>query len=104
MLIAAAVAIPIIDQLEDDINNNYGGEFEFEDEPVDNYYRDHDGEFDADGARRAAGWLVFVGSTAIVFHSLLLIVRFLYLCLVVKKYLMPFLIMVSYACMMYLCI
>ena len=45
---------------------------------------------EADSYRGAAGWVLFVGSAAILFHVSMIIVRILYLASVVEKYIKPY--------------
>ena len=60
MLIAAAVAISAIDDL-DDFAHQYDSEFRH-----------------ADSYRGAAGWLLFVGIAAVIYHGIMIIIRILY--------------------------
>ena len=60
MLIAAAVAISAIDDL-DDFAQQYGDEFRH-----------------ADSYRGAAGWLLFVGIAAVIYHGIMIIIRILF--------------------------
>ena len=60
MLIAAAVAISAIDDL-DDFAHQYDSEFKH-----------------ADSYRGAAGWLLFVGIVAVIYHGIMIFIRALY--------------------------
>ena len=60
MVIAAAVAISAINDL-DDTANVYGNEYRH-----------------ADDYRGAAGWLIFVGIVAIIYHGFMIFIRILY--------------------------
>lgn len=93
VLIAAATAIPAIDQVKDAINN---GILEFKDynniRVVDD---ENDGTFDANGSRGVAVLALLVGLAATVFHFIMLIIRCLYLCSTVEKHFLYYLAMVS---------
>ena len=77
VLIAAAIAVSAINEV-DDIANERGGEYE-----------------GADRYRGAAGWLVFVGCAAIVFHVVMINIQILYFKCTVKKCLTQYSIIVS---------
>ena len=77
VLIAATIALSAINEV-DDIANERSGEYE-----------------DADSYRGAAGWLVFVGSAAIVFDVVMISIQILYFKCTVKKYFTQYSIIVS---------
>ena len=77
VLIAAAIALSAINEV-DDIANERSGEYE-----------------DADSYRGAAGWLVFVGCAAIVFDVVMISIQILYFKCTVKKYFTQYSIIVS---------
>ena len=60
MLSAASVTISAVNDIDDYINS-FGGEF------------DH-----ADSYRGAAGWLLFVGLAAVIYHGITIIFRIVY--------------------------
>ena len=68
LLIAASITLFAVNNLEDDADER-GQEYE-----------------DARSNRGAAGWLVFLAVTAIVFHSLMIFIRILYLFLTIENY------------------
>ena len=78
VLIPASVAIPAINEVED-----FLGPFA------------SDIGFDADSYRGAAGWLIFVASTALLYHIAMIIVRILYMASVIDKYLTTYGVVVS---------
>ena len=51
--------------------------------------------FDAESYRGAAGWLIFVASTALLYHIAMIIVRILYMASVIDKYLTTYGVVVS---------
>ena len=51
--------------------------------------------FDADSYRGAAGWLIFVASTALLYHTAMIIVRCLYINSVIEKHLTIYRVIVS---------
>lgn len=95
ILIPAAIALTTIRDMEEYIDNN-NGTVMFEGPTYkfssfnDNY---HDVEFDANGSRAAAGWMVFICCLGIIFHSLVMSIRIYYRLTGVKKY------MIFYSCM-----
>ena len=84
VLISAAVTLPAIDRVEDFYDKHHLE------------YVKHGFEYeDADSYRGAAGWLVFVGSSAIPYNILLIIFRALYLKSVLKPYFIFYALIVS---------
>ena len=77
VLIAAAVAVSAINEV-DDIARERGGEYE-----------------NAGSYRGAAGWLVFVGCAAIIFHVIMISIQILYFKCTIKKHFSQFAIIVS---------
>ena len=71
VLIAASVAVSAINEVEDLINPS-----------ASDVHR-----FDADSYRGAAGWLIFVASTAFLFHIVMIIIRHLNITSVIEKHL-----------------
>ena len=78
VLFSASIAIPAINEVE---------------EVFDSVGVDHG--FDADSYRGAAGWLIFVAFTALVYHIAMIIVRCLYMASVIEKYLTKYGVVVS---------
>ena len=66
MIISVAIAIPAINEVEENTIYGYG---------------------DADKYRRAAWWLIIVASVTIIYHIAMIIVRILYIASVLKKHL-----------------
>ena len=93
-MIPAAIALTAIRDIEDYIDNN-NGTVMFEGPTYkfssfnDNY---HDVEFDANGSRAAAGWMVFICCFGIIFHFVVMSIRICYP-LTGMKY------MIFYSCM-----
>ena len=77
VLIAAAIAVLAINEV-DDIANERGGEYG-----------------NAGSYRGAAGWLVFVGCVAIIFHVIMTSIQIVYFKCTVKKHFTQFAITVS---------
>ena len=77
VLIAAAIAVSAINEV-DDLANERGGEYE-----------------NAGSYRGAAGWLVFVGCAAITFHVVMINIQILYFKCTVKEHFTQFAITVS---------
>ena len=67
-MIAASFAVTAINEVEEFYNEN-GAEYE-----------------NAGSYRAAAGWLIFVASSAIIYHVIAIIILVLYMSLTVKKY------------------
>ena len=78
VLIAASVAVSAINEVED-FFGPFASEFGFE----------------ADSYRGAAGWLIFVASTALLYHIAMIIVRCLYIASVIEKHLTIYGVIVS---------
>ena len=78
VLIAAIIALSAINEVDDILNERGGGEYE-----------------DADSYRGAAGWLVFVGCAAIVFHVVMISIQIFYFKCTAKKYLTQYTMIVS---------
>ena len=78
-MIAASVAVSAINEVEDSL-----GPFAYE------VYG-----FDAESYRGAAGWLIFVASTALLYHIAMIIVRCLYINSVIEKHLTIYGVIVS---------
>ena len=76
-LIAASIAIAAINEVAELYNEN-GEEYE-----------------DAGSYRAAAGWLIFVATSAIIFHIIAVIILVLYMSEIVKKRIMLFTVVVS---------
>ena len=98
-LIPAAIALVVISEIQEYIDNN-GGTLTLE-EPdyypytgaiINNEMYTTDGTFDAAGARAAAGWLIFVCSAGIIFHCVVIIAR---LHSGIVKYMISYSVMVS---------
>ena len=68
MLIAAGVAISAIDDLDD-----YAHQYNREYRHADNY-------------RGGAGWLLFVGIAAVIYHGIMIFIRILYLTSNIRNY------------------
>ena len=79
VLISAAVAVSAINEVED-----------FFGPAASDFYG-----FDADSYRGAAGWLIFVASTALLYHIAMIIVRCLYIKSVIEKHLTTYGVIVS---------
>ena len=79
ILISAAVAVSAINEVED-----------FFGPAASDFYG-----FDADSYRGAAGWLIFVASTALLYHIAMIIVRCLYIKSVIEKHLTVYGVIVS---------
>ena len=78
VLVSAAVATTAINEAED-------------------YFNDYDSEYeDADGYRKAARWLLLVGVMGIIYHILMIIIRYLYLHSRVKSIFNVYAYLVSY--------
>ena len=76
-MIAASIAIAAINEVEEFYNEN-GAEYE-----------------NAGSYKAAAGWLIFVASSAIIFHVIAVIILVLYISATVKKYIVLFTTVVS---------
>ena len=81
-MISASVAVSAINEVEDFFDS------------VSPYAADVYG-FDADSYRGAAGWLIFVASTALLYHIAMIIVRCLYINSVIEKHLTIYGVIVS---------
>ena len=77
VLIAAAIAVSAINEL-DDMATEQGGEYE-----------------NAGSYRGAAGWLVFIGCAAIIFHVIMISIQILYFKCTIKQHFSQFAITVS---------
>ena len=76
-MIAASFAVTAINEVEEFYNEN-GAEYE-----------------NAGSYRAAAGWLIFVASSAIIYHVIAIIILVLYMSLSVKKHIKLFTAVVS---------
>ena len=82
VLISASVSVSAINEVEDFFDS-------ISPDAADVY------GFDADSNRGAVGWLIFVASTALLYHIAMIIVRCLYMYSVIEKHLTMYGLIVS---------